>query len=403
MRNLRSAWLLVLPLLLVSLGCGLMSAPDMVQVTPQPAVTVENPPALPMTEAEIEVMIDAAVEERLAQLQRTPAAYSSPQIIETDLEETLIGLYEQANPAVVYIIVYGAGGTSGSGSGFVYSSEGHIVTNSHVVAQGRSYEVVYYNGERSNATLIGSDPDSDLAVIKVEELPDGIGTLPVVQTDSLQVGQFVIAIGNPFGEQGSMSLGIVSGLGRSLQSQRATMGGSTYSLPEVIQTDAPINPGNSGGPLLNLNGEVVGINAAIASTTGSNSGVGFSIPAAAVRRVVPSLISEGEYVYPYMGVSFDGDITLEEKEVYGLPQLQGAYVISLSPGGPGAVAGLIAADPSTGKGGDLITALDDWPINSFQDLNSFLSFHSSPGQTISVRVLRGGQAITLSLTLGERP
>src|SRR5690606_29810974 len=141
--------------------------------------------------------------------------------------------------------------------------------------------------------------------------------------DSVRVGQFVVAIGNPFGEQGSMSFGIVSGLGRSLPSQRGQTAGSTYSLPRVIQTDAPINPGNSGGPLLNLAGEVVGVNAAIASVTGTNSGVGFSIPAEAVARVGPALIEDGEYVYPYMGAAFDDEVSLDEQSLYGLPQSQG--------------------------------------------------------------------------------
>ncbi len=397
----RMLWwrIVVLPLLLVMLGCSLSSAPEATQLAPTPV----GIPEVMLTAEDIEVLVDEAVAERLAEMQRTPIAYSPPTVIETDLEAALTALYERANPAVVYIIVYGAGGASGSGSGFVYTRDGYIVTNSHVVTEGRSYEVVFSNGERTMATLEGSDLDSDLAVIKVDSLPDGIEPLPIVPTDHLQVGQFVVAIGNPFGEQGSMSLGIVSGLGRSLQSQRGTMSGSTYSLPEVIQTDAPINPGNSGGPLLNLNGEVVGINAAIASTTGANSGVGFSIPAAAIRRVVPSLIAHGRYDYPYMGVSFDGEITLAEQELYGLPQLQGAYVVSVTSGGPGDRAGLVAADPSTGRGGDLIIALDGQPINNFSDLNSFLSFYASAGQTIAVRVLRGDDTIDLSLTLGTRP
>jgi len=208
-----------------------------------------------------------------------------PAVPTTDLEATLIGVYRRANPSVVYIIVPSVG----SGSGFVYSQDGYIVTNRHVVEGGRTFEVVFADGERQRAELIGSDADSDLAVLQVDRLPDGVEPLALGDSDSLQVGQFVLAIGNPFGEQGSMSLGIVSGVGRSLLSQRAATSGSTYSLPEVIQTDAPINPGNSGGPLLNLAGEVLGVNAAIATTTGENSGVGFSIPVSAVKLIVPSL------------------------------------------------------------------------------------------------------------------
>lgn len=399
-RNALVRWL-VLPLLLVVLGCNLSTAPQLPQETPVATARATEPASPALSAEEIEALVDAAVAEQLAQTERTPVAYAPGPVIETDLEETLTGLYARANPAVVYIII---GGGISSGSGFVYTRDGHIVTNNHVVTGGRSYEVVFSNGERMLATLVGADPDSDLAVLKVEALPEGIEPLAVTQSDALEVGQFVVAIGNPFGEQGSMSLGIISGLGRSLQSQRgSTSGGSTYSLPEVIQTDAPINPGNSGGPLLNLNGEVVGVNAAIASTTGTSSGVGFSIPAAAIRRVVPSLISDGRYIYPYMGVSFDGEITLEEQEIYGLPQIQGAYVISVVKGGPGDAAGLIPANSETGRGGDLIIALDEHPINSFADLNSFLSFQASAGQTIAVKVLRRGETVMLSLTLGERP
>jgi S1-C subfamily serine protease len=314
-------------------------------------------------------------------------------------QDTLIRLYQAVNPSVVYIIV----SSSSSGSGFVYSEEGHIVTNHHVATAGSDLEVVFAGGERMQATLVGADADSDLAVIKVDGLPDGIRPLPLAEADGIQVGQFAIAIGNPFGEQGSMSLGIVSGLGRSLRSQRATTALSTYSLPQVIQTDAPINPGNSGGPLLNLDGEVIGVNAAIASTTGSNTGVGFSIPVAAVKRIVPDLIEKGEHSYAYMGASFDSEISLGEQTVYGVPQTQGAYVISVTPGGPADRAGLIAADPRTGEGGDLIVEIDGQPILDFSDLNSYLVFETQVGQTIEVTVLRDGEFTVLPLTLGARP
>jgi 2-alkenal reductase len=316
-----------------------------------------------------------------------------------DLQATLIGLYEQAGPAVVYIVVPNVG----SGSGFVYSAEGYIVTNNHVVEGARNIEVVFASGERVSATLAGRDPDSDLAVVKVDQLPGGATPLPLADSDALKVGQFVAAIGSPFGEQGSMSLGIISGLGRSLQSQRATNAGSSYSLPEVIQTDAPINPGNSGGPLLNLNGEVVGINSQIASATGTNSGVGFSIPANAIRRIVPSLIENGAYTYPYLGATFDGEVSLDEQSAYGLAQTQGAYLLDVARGGPAASAGLIAADPNTLRGGDLVIAIDGQAIDDFSDLNSYLVFHTQVGQTIQITVLRNGDRVVVPLVLGARP
>ncbi|MEJ2749294.1 MAG: trypsin-like peptidase domain-containing protein [Anaerolineae bacterium] len=243
-----------------------------------PACSLQQNTAAPTTP---EVNVEAITQEVLAQInsqqnqtattvpvtygESTTAVADNNRPFTTDLQNELINLYKQANPSVVYIIVP----PLGSGSGFVYSNDGYIVTNNHVVDGGSSFEIVFSDGTREAANLVGNDVDSDLAVLKVDQLPDGVSALPLAQANSLQVGQFVVAIGNPFGEQGSMSLGIVSGLGRSLPSQREDLLGTRYSLPQVIQTDAPINPGNSGGPLLNLDGEVVGINAAIASLTGT--------------------------------------------------------------------------------------------------------------------------------------
>jgi 2-alkenal reductase len=312
-----------------------------------------------------------------------------------ELEQRLIQVYQNTNPSVVYILT-----NRSSGSGFVYDTEGHIVTNHHVVANDSTFEVVFSNGQRQRAVFVGSDIDSDLAVIKVNNLPQDAPPLPLAKED-LVVGQFVAAIGNPFGKQGSMSMGIVSGLERSLPSQRSTIGGG-YSLPQVIQTDAPINPGNSGGPLLNLSGEVVGVNSAISTQTGTNTGVGYAIPVRAVERMVPSLIQEGKYTYPYMGLVFLGEIDLDTIEQLGLPQL-GAYVLHVSEDSPANQAGILAADDTTGLGGDLIIALDGQPVRSFGDLNSFLVFHAGVGQTVEVTLLRNGQEVTVDLTLGARP
>jgi 2-alkenal reductase len=299
---------------------------------------------------------------------------------------------------VVSIIV----SSVGVGSGFVYSEDGYIVTNNHVVSGGSGYEVIFAEGERRSAELIGADEDSDLAVLLVDDLPAAATPLPLGDSDRLQVGELVVAIGNPFGEQGSMSLGIISGLGRSLPSQReAQATGSTYSLPQVIQTDAPINPGNSGGPLLNLDGEVIGVNSAIAST--ANSGVGFSIPVSAVKRIVPELIRSGEYSYSFIGASFDAEVSLADLSIYNVDQTQGAYIVSITPGSPADDAGLIAANPQTGSGGDLVIAIDGQPVNDFADLNAYLVFHSSPGQTIELTLLRDGAEVALPLVLGERP
>jgi 2-alkenal reductase len=382
--------LLLLVILFGLTACGLSVVENTLSPTSavEPAETVSTLYVVRTDETQIEPAAEI----------RPDSGDSNTTAVDT-LQESLTHVYEQANPSVVYIIVP----SLGSGSGFVYSEDGYIVTNNHVVAGGSDFEMVFSSGQRKTAELVGADIDSDLAVLKVDELPDGVEPLQLADSETLKVGEFVVAIGNPFGEQGSMSLGIISALGRSLTSQRDLGTGSSYSLPQVIQTDAPINPGNSGGPLLNLAGEVIGVNSAIASTTGTNSGVGFSIPVQAVRQIIPSLIADGGYVYPYMGAGFDDEVSLSEQTAYGLSQTLGAYIVSVTPGSPADRAGLIAASNTTGRGGDLIVAIDGQAINNFSDLNSYLVFHTTAGQTIELTVLRNGAEIVLSLTLGNRP
>jgi 2-alkenal reductase len=325
-----------------------------------------------------------------------------------DLETALIAVYQKVNPSVVFIVVEAGGVELNSGSGFVYDALGHIITNNHVVENGDGFEVAFSDGSRRRAALVGNDPDSDLAVIRVESLPEGVQPVTLGDFGSVHVGQIVVAIGNPFGEQGSLSMGIVSGLGRRIRSLRDTPGG-TFSLPEVIQTDAPINPGNSGGPLLNLRGEVVGVNSAIRSDTGFNSGVGFAIPVQAVQRVAPALIADGSYIYPYIGVStLLDDLDLDLQEALSLPQSSGVYVTDVTVGGPAETAGIVAAPAGqgpigVGPGGDLIVAIDDRVVQDFHDLISYLVFETEVGQTVQVTVLRHGERVVVPVTLGQRP
>jgi len=374
------------------------ATPDVAALQAEVLAAVEERLAATDPEA-LDRLIDERLAARLAEQEQPQSTAQQAAMEAAGLEERLQVVYRQANPGVVYVIVPPVG----TGSGFVYGEDGTIVTNNHVVNGGRTFEVVFATGERLEAELMGTDADSDLAVLRVEGLPEGIVPLALAEPASLAVGQFVIAIGNPFGEQGSMSLGIVSGLDRSLRSQRGSNAGSSYSLPGVVQTDAPINPGNSGGPLLNLSGEVVGVNSAIASETGVNSGVGFAIPVDAVHRIVPDLIAEGEHAYSYMGAGFDEEISLSEQALFELSQASGAYVVNVNPDSPAEQAGLIAADTISGQGGDLIVAIDGAPIRNFSDLNAYLVFRTAVGQTIELSVLRDGEQISLPLTLGERP
>lgn len=362
----------------------------------------------PTAEIDTDAIVQQAVATVQAQLPQ-PAA-STPSVIETNLpaassalEASLISIYQRVNPAVVHIRVFtGAQDFNiplGTGSGFLYDKEGHIVTNNHVVTDGDNFEVIFANGTRVPAVIVGTDVDSDLAVIKAESVPENIEPVVLGDSATVQVGEFVAAIGNPFDETGSMSVGIISGLGRSLASQRVTEDGGRYSLPQVIQTDAAINPGNSGGPLLNMDGQVIGVNSAILTATGTNSGVGYSIPVNAVKRVVPALIADGKYVYPYIGIRmFTVDVTAQDD--LELTQTAGAYVTNVSSGTPADDAGLIGAE---GPGGDLIVAIDNQPVITSDDLISYLVFETVAGQTVNLTVIRDGQEIILPLTLGERP
>jgi 2-alkenal reductase len=398
MKRTRALLVLITILAVSSLACGLS-----IFGNSEPGATLEAPTRAIVAEPLVEEVVRPGQEP----VQGVPVEVVVPAIGATDfdLQGRLIELYQQVNPSVVHILVYlNAGDTRpvGSGSGFLYDENRHVVTNNHVVQDGSVFELVFFDGNRTRARVIGTDVDSDLAVLQLDSTPEGARPLRLGSTDETHVGQFVVAIGNPFGEQGSMTLGIVSGLGRSLESQRILEGTlGTYSLPGVIQTDAPINPGNSGGPLLNLDGEVIGINSAIRSTTGVNSGVGFAIPVDAVARIVPSLIEDGGYSYSYLGVTIES-LNLNSQERYGLPQVTGAYLTRVTPGSPADEAGLIPAG-TNGRGGDLIVAIDGAPIIDTQSLIGYLVFKTSVGQTVELTVLRGGETVVVPVTLGERP
>jgi len=330
------------------------------------------------------------------------------------LDATLVTLYQQVNPGVVSIVVETGQGIS-QGSGFVYDYDGHIITNYHVVEGNVNLEVDFVNGLKVRGKVISTDLDSDLAVIEVDVPADQLSPLPMGDSDSIQVGQIVVAIGNPFSLSSTMTMGIVSAKGRILDSMRQTAEGSSFTAADIIQTDAAINPGNSGGPLLNLDGEVVGINRAIrtsgTTTEGEpvNSGIGFAISINIVKRVVPYLIRDGQYDYPYLGISaLSGSLTLSNQQYLNLSQATGAYVIEVVNGGPAERAGLRGGSSASSAtslpvGGDLIIAVDGRPVIEYGDLINYVMINKSPGDEILLTILRGTDRKEVTLKLGKRP
>lgn len=332
-------------------------------------------------------------------------------------EQLLINIYQRVIPSVVNIDLSATGDNGqladyASGSGFVYDTEGHIITNAHVVSGADEIRVTFNDGAVMVADLVGADQYADIAVIQVHP-PEGYTLYPVEIGDSstVVVGQRVIAIGNPFGLSGSMTVGIVSGVGRTLPSEATNSEGGVFSNPLIIQTDASINPGNSGGPLLNSQGEVIGVNAAIRSETGVNSGIGFAIPVNTVSLVAPQLIETGEVAYPYLGISAQSDFTLAELAVeFDLPVTEGVLIASVADGSGAAQAGLRGGRETAtfrgaevALGGDIIVAVDGVPIHNFDELLGYLVSNTRAGQTITVTIIRDGETLDVPVTLGERP
>jgi 2-alkenal reductase len=324
-------------------------------------------------------------------------------------EDLLVSLYEEASTGTVAVIT-----DQGQGSGFVFDKAGHIVTNFHVIEGAEQVEVDFISGFKTYGKVIGTDLDSDLAVVSIDELPSELRPVQLGDSDSLKVGQTVIAIGNPFGLNGTMTVGIVSALGRTLDSAHATADGAFFTAGDIIQTDAAINPGNSGGPLFNLAGQVIGVNRAIRTASSNqegdalNSGIGFAVSANVVRRVVPVLIAQGRYDYPYLGISSRDNLSLEVIQILGLSSQTGAYVAEVAPGGPADTAGIRAGDlrtsiPNLNSGGDLITAIDGHPVRQFDDLLSYLITNKGPGDVVTLTVVRQGELVDVDVTLSRRP
>jgi serine protease Do len=349
------------------------------------------------------------------------------------LQETLQQIYVDVNPSVVNIQVVkgnalpipglpenpgspiepslpeGFPSLQGVGSGFVWDSQGYIVTNNHVVDGAERITVTFYDDTTVSAELVGADPNSDLAVIKVDVAASSLQPVEIADSTQVKVGQLAMAIGNPFGLEGTMTVGFVSALGRSLPVASGNMLAPTYTIPDIIQTDAPINPGNSGGVLVDDDGRVIGVPTAIESPVQANAGIGFAVPSAIVQKVVPVLIRDGKFEHSWLGIS-GTSLTSELAGSMDLDSSQrGVVVVEVVNDSPASEAGLRGsqrdADVDGGVlvGGDVIVAINDQQVREFDDLVTYLARSTSVGETVTLTILREGQEETVDVTLAARP
>jgi S1-C subfamily serine protease len=352
--------------------------------------------------------------------------YALGQISDNSLEQNnsselkIQDLFSQTSKSVVQITVIDplSNAQQGLGSGFLYDKDGHIITNNHVVTfneGNNNYLVTFSNGNSYQAKLIGHDPYSDLAVLKLSDPIDIVlSPIPLGNSSSLRVGDTVAAIGNPFGLSGSLTVGVVSGLGRLLPSSDGSDSpfsqfAMNFNIPDIIQTDAAINPGNSGGPLLNLKGEVIGINSAIYSNTGVNAGIGFAVPSNTVKKVVQSIISSGKYLHPYLGV-VGMDITPQLAKIFGLNESKGFLITDITPGSPAAKSGKLQKGTITynqrgeiiDANGDIIVAIDNKEVRKIDDILTYLEREKEVGDTVTLKILRNDKVEDVKILLDPR-
>jgi S1-C subfamily serine protease len=429
---------LILMVALVTSACGIGAA---IQESANNSLESQLEELLPEVQNQVEQAVEEVQPEKPAP-QAEPVAPLDPGLLAA-YESTLTNIYNRVNPSVVNIRVVSQGGAlqdlgelpdmpffnmpdfpgmpevpdqdlplqQGLGSGFVWDQQGHIITNNHVIEGASKVEVTFDDGTVAVAEVTGADPDSDLAVLKVDLPEERLQPVEFADSDQLTPGQLAIAIGNPFGLEGTMTVGIISALGRSLPaSELGLVAGPVYNIPNLIQTDAPINPGNSGGVLLNDQGQVIGVTFAIESPVRANAGIGFAIPSSVVQKVVPALIEAGAYQHPYLGIS-GISLTPDFAEAMDLDGNQrGALVVEVTEGGPAEEAGLRGSDqPVTVDGqefqvgGDVIVSVDGEPINSMDDLIAYLSAQTEVGQEVTLGILRDGQKDEVDVTLAARP
>ncbi|MDC0605161.1 trypsin-like peptidase domain-containing protein [Nitrosopumilus sp.] len=362
---------------------------------------------IPAGSDETTIQMQRQIDENELQMQNQIDEINNLILTKSELKTlSLIEIFEKAEPGVVRVNIQKNQTESevgGVGSGFVFDKKGHIITNAHVIDDATKTIVTFLDGRSYNAEIIGIDEYTDIGVIKVNADFKLLQPLSLGDSSNLEVGEPITAIGNPFGLSGSMTSGIISQIGRLLPS------GSGYSIPDVIQTDAAINPGNSGGPLLNLRGEIVGINTAIQSTTGEFTGVGFAIPSQTVAKIVPTLISEGEYKHPWIGIS-GRDIDPDMANVLGLKDALGFLIITVVEDSPASDAGLIGSNKTItveGReysiGGDIILAVDGIDVRKIDDILIHLQRVKTVGDDMDLEILRDGRTTNVTIVLQERP
>jgi S1-C subfamily serine protease len=424
MKRISSRWIIALAaVMLLSLGAGCgFSASLFANPTPTPAAAaVTAAPATSTPAAGPTATPPPAVAGQPA-----PTSTPGPTLVapmqdqaaaENALEAQIIAVHDAVaqsvvnitNRSVAYDMFMQPVPQEGTGSGFVYDDQGHIITNFHVVEGADQLLVTLANGQNYEAQLVGEDAIDDLAVIQIDAGADLPQPVPLADSDQVRVGQFVVAIGNPFGLEQTLTVGVISALGRIIQSPE-----DNRFIGEAIQTDAAINPGNSGGPLLNLEGRVIGVNSQIISPSQANAGIGFAVSSNTVRRVVPELIARGYYPHAWLGIT-SLPLSSNAADAFrqagmAVPVDQGLLIVEVDAGGPAEQAGLRGGDRvvrfgryNIPLGGDILVSIDGKPIQTSRDLNLYLDTQAQVGQTVQVTAIREGEEQTFSVTLAERP
>jgi S1-C subfamily serine protease len=400
-------WYLTALLVLTLLGCQLG-----VSLAPQSAAPTATIPIPTATPTPLLLPTPAAEEPG-------PAADLPNDLVLVDAlgldfaEKRVMEVYERVSPAVVNVTTqvlrrsffFEAIPEEGAGSGFVIDTDGHIVTNFHVIEGAQRIEVTFIDESTIPAEIVGADRRNDIAVLRVESLPSGVVPVELGRSTSLEVGQRAIAIGNPFGQFGStLTTGVVSALDRTLESQDGRQ------MSGIIQTDAAINRGNSGGPLLDSAGRVIGINSAIFSPSGTSAGVGFAIPVDTLQRLLPDLLALGRYRHPWLGVRYGYRITPGLADILELPVDQGLLLVELFRDGPLASNGVLGAqrevilgNQRVFAGGDILMAIDGEAVTSIESLQTILETKYQVGDEVGLNLLRNGQPMNVTVTLGEEP